>query len=471
MIKKIIKRPLRIFVKNSKPYIIYKDKKYNIKSTEIKDVIKFINKLNKKTTKKIQTDNKPKKDIKKYLNETIKLIGGPISSQNLTQNIEKDTFKINELNKKLEDKKIISNDLIKMLKNDKIDELITFDKNKNKYNLTTKNLIIDGDSIEDIKNKLDDGYNKLQSDIQDITNQKEIFKQEKEKFEELSYLQKESIKNKENKLKLKEKEVSKQQKFIDLNKLDVDKELKDISKKLFGTDRGSKQFFVLYNNFYNLEGDDKYEIKNEKMKNQGNKMYKEDLIKFIIDYENKLKDDEDRLKNEEQQIVEYKGDGKNDFGLYNYQLDKIMKPFKLYIKAIRLEDLKEMINYIYDNNILIGSFILNIDKHWVAIYFDFKNEYVLEYYDPFGEPPRQIIIDLFKKLILSFNINVFIKIKINKIQQQNINSSNCGWFTMYFLIMRYNNYTFKYITKFKDIDKQEDNIEELKDKYDKFGFI
>ena len=53
MIKKIIKRPLRIFVKNSKPYIIYKDKKYNIKSTEIKDVIKFINKLNKKTTKKI----------------------------------------------------------------------------------------------------------------------------------------------------------------------------------------------------------------------------------------------------------------------------------------------------------------------------------------------------------------------------------------------------------------------------------
>ena len=169
--------------------------------------------------------------------------------------------------------------------------------------------------------------------------------------------------------------------------------------------------------------------------------------------------------------MEYKGNGKNDFGLYNYQLDKIMKPFKLYIKAIRLEDLKEMINYIYDNNILIGSFILNIDKHWVAIYFDFKNEYVLEYYDPFGEPPRQIIIDLFKKLILSFNINVFIKIKINKIQQQNINSSNCGWFTMYFLIMRYNNYTFKYITKFKDIDKQEDNIEELKDKYDKFGFI
>jgi hypothetical protein len=65
-----------------------------------------------------------------------------------------------------------------------------------------------------------------------------------------------------------------------------------------------------------------------------------------------------------------------------------MKPFKLYIKSIRLEDLKEMIKYIYDNNILIGSFILNIDKHWVALYFDFINEFVLEYYDPFGKNPR-----------------------------------------------------------------------------------
>jgi hypothetical protein len=37
--------------------------------------------------------------------------------------------------------------------------------------------------------------------------------------------------------------------------------------------------------------------------------------------------------------------------------------------------------------------------------------------------------------------------------------------------MRYNNYTFKYITKFKDINKEEENIEDLKNKYDKFGFI
>jgi len=170
-------------------------------------------------------------------------------------------------------------------------------------------------------------------------------------------------------------------------------------------------------------------------------------------------------------INNYKGNGYNDFGLWNYQIDKIMEPFKLYIKSISIKDLNDMIKYIYNNNILIGGFILNVGKHWVAIYFDFKNEFVLEYYDPFGDQPKKIIIQLFKQLILKFNIEVFVKFKINNIQQQDIKTSNCGWFSMYFLIMRFNNYSFKDITKYKDIKRDEKNIEELKDKYDKFGFI
>jgi wobble nucleotide-excising tRNase len=103
---KKVKRPLRIFTKSNKPYIIYKDKKYNIKSTEIKDMLKFINKLNKKTIKKVSTDNKKKKDIKKYVNESIKLLGSPISSNIQPINLEKDTFLINKLNEKIEKDKI-----------------------------------------------------------------------------------------------------------------------------------------------------------------------------------------------------------------------------------------------------------------------------------------------------------------------------------------------------------------------------
>jgi hypothetical protein len=99
--------------------------------------------------------------------------------------------------------------MLKILKNDKIDDLITYDKKKNKYNLITKTLIIEGNSIDDVKNKLDEGYNKLSQDIEDLNNQKIILKQEKDNFQELVDLQKEAIKNKELKLNLKEKELSK----------------------------------------------------------------------------------------------------------------------------------------------------------------------------------------------------------------------------------------------------------------------
>jgi hypothetical protein len=148
-----------------------------------------------------------------------------------------------------------------------------------------------------------------------------------------------------------------------------------------------------------------------------------------------------------------------------------MEPFKLYIKSITIEELNNVIKYIYDNNILIGGLILNVGNHWTAIYFDFKNEFVLEYYDPFGDPPKFNIIKSFKELILKLNIEVFVKFKINKIQQQDIKTSNCGWFCIYFLIMRFNNYSFKDITKYKNVKRDEKKIEELKDKYDKFGFI
>jgi hypothetical protein len=542
MLKKKIRRPLRIFTKTDIPYIIYKSKKYNIKSTEIKDILKFINKLHKKTTKLIQTDNKPKKDIKTYLNEKIKLIGGPInipSTQNI-QNIEKETFlknelndtinkskleqsllekQINELNKtnsnleksiiekennisllKVKKKKykndqsniskkssIKSNDL-SMIKqgnfedelNNEINLLDDLKKDQKKIKDILDELSVEKNNLENdiinLKSKLKQSqlgselkdtifnkkFNKLQQDIKNI-------EEEKQNFESLTKLQQQSLLNKENKIKEKELELLKKQKELDRKQKysyydkNYSNELLDVrASDLFGFDRNSvAKFIPLYHEFYGLENDPKYK------KNQ--KVSKEDYINFILDKEEQLKEQQQP----EQIQIQEQGNGKNvnDFGLWNYQIDKIMAPFKLYIKAITLDELDDMIKYIYDNKILIGSFILNIGNHWTAIYFDFEKEFVLEYYDPFGEPPKNIIIKSFKDLILKFNIEVFVKFKINKIQQQDIKTSNCGWFTMYFLIMRYNNYTFKYITKFKDTNKDEQNIEQLKDKYDNFGFL
>jgi hypothetical protein len=521
MLKKKIRRPLRIFTKADVPYIIYKSKKYNIKSTEIKDILKFINKLHKKTTKKIETDKNKKKDIKTYINEKIKLEGGPTnvpSTQNV-QNIEKETFLRNELNDTINKSKLEQSVLKKEINNlnqsiiNKENDISILKIKKNKYKNDTSNIskksndlsiIKQGDfeeelnnemnMLDDLKNEiknkeelkqnLDNEINKLQSKLkqskfeielkdtvynkkfnkledekQKIEGEKKNIEQEKENFQSLTKLQQQSILNKQQKLQEKEQELQNKQKdinrkerYINYNKDKTNEDLNIIARGLFNIDRDSTaKFTALYNNFYNLQDQPKYQ--------KTQKVNKEDYINFILD--------------KEDQIANQQGNGKkiNDFGLWNYQIDKIMEPFKLYIKTITLDELDEIIKYIYDNKILIGSFILNTGNHWTAIYYDFTNEFVLEYYDPFGEPPKSIIIKSFKDLILKLNIEVFVKFKINRVQQQNIKTSNCGWFSMYYLIMRYNNYTFKYITKFKSVKQEEQNIEQLKDKYDKFGFL
>jgi len=542
MLRKNIRRPLRIFTKEDKPFIIYKSKKYYIKSTEIKDILKFINKLHKKTTKLIQTDLKPKKEIKKYINEKIKLEGGPVNipyTQNI-QNIEKETFLKNELNDTINKSKLEQSLLEKQIKElnktnnileksiiDKENNISILKVKKKKYkndqsNISKKssiksndlslikqgdfedelnneinmlddlkreknNINYELDNLKDLKIKLEKDINDLQSKLEksEIESklkeniyikkfnqlEKEINKleQDKQNFESLTKLQKQALLNKENKIKEKEldllkkqKESDRKQRYIYYDKNYSNEQLDIRASDLFGFDRNSAAKFIpLYHEFYNLVDNPKYK--------KTQKVNKEDYINFILDKEDILNEQQQQ---QIQQIQE-QGNGKNvnDFGLWNYQIDKIMAPFKLYIKAIILDELDDMIKYIYDNKILIGSFILNIGNHWTAIYFDFEKEFVLEYYDPFAEPPKNIIIKSFKDLILKFNIEVFVKFKINKIQQQNIKTSNCGWFSMYFLIMRYNNYTFKYITKFKNIKQDELNIEQLKDKYDKFGFL
>ena len=593
MLKKRIRRPLRIFTKADVPYIIYKSKKYNIKSTEIKDIIKFINKLQKKTTKKIETDKNKKKDIKTYINKKIELTGGPTStsgptssSNQSTQNIEKDTFKINELNKKIEKKKqeikaitqdvkkndqIINN--IKAIEEEKIDELIKYDKTDNKYKLVTNNLIIEGNSINDIKKKIDKELKKITNEKEDLEDNKlllenEVFKNEfikkninKSLNSILNVIKDDDLikqindrynikmntntnindfnnlfSNNESKIDLLDfiydhlndyendvdnllKKYDKPDlKSIDYNsennniniasilKRDIEKpkkiktnvqvseniitspikEKKNINESPIKEKKYDKNSYVfnfrnkpLNDVFYVIQKDSIYDninnlFKKDNIKIDSNTSY-DDFIKLFpensLDRSILLNYMYDYISN---WIIESEqGNGKSiyNFGLWNYQIDKIMEPFKLYIKTITLDELDDMIKYIYDNKILIGSFILNTGNHWTAIYYDFEKEFVLEYYDPFGEPPKSIIIKLFKDLILKFNIEVFVKFKINRVQQQNIKTSNCGWFSMYFLIMRFNNYTFKYITKFKSIKQEELNIEQLKDKYDKFGFL
>ena len=83
---KYIKRPRRIYYKNGKPYITFKNKKYSISGTDPKTILKIINKLSKKYKKKeLSEDEKNKKSdgINKFL--TVVITSKIYAGQNVDQ--------------------------------------------------------------------------------------------------------------------------------------------------------------------------------------------------------------------------------------------------------------------------------------------------------------------------------------------------------------------------------------------------
>ena len=95
------------------------------------------------------------------------------------------------------------------------------------------------------------------------------------------------------------------------------------------------------------------------------------------------------------------------------------------------------------------SFILNIMPstvkfgHWVAIYMTKQN---LEYYDPLAQEPSPAFLHQIKPILDKWNADNALQFKVNKIRFQRTNSNNCGYFSIKFLVDRYNKLPFKECT-------------------------
>jgi hypothetical protein len=163
-------------------------------------------------------------------------------------------------------------------------------------------------------------------------------------------------------------------------------------------------------------------------------------------------------------------------GLWNYEIDEIMKDYKDkegFLGVIPRDGL----DYIYDKmeERKPLSFIMNTlgsnDKrvgHWVAINIDDDN---VEYYDPLGDEPDDDFNEDIKSIVDKYNSSVFQKFKINKIKKQSDKTNTCGWHSMAFLVKRYNGEDFKDSTGYNDVINGEKNIKKVIKKYKKFGTI
>jgi hypothetical protein len=162
----------------------------------------------------------------------------------------------------------------------------------------------------------------------------------------------------------------------------------------------------------------------------------------------------------------YKGDGLN-----TSEINNIMKYHKNYVGCFPSNFNKYLPKKLPNP----CGFVMNLDNdkkkgsHWVAVYIDKDSS--IEYYDSFGKEPSKDFMKRLNKLISKLKPHTYLKMKINKIKEQNVKSNNCGFFACKFLIDRFNNKPFKECSGYDDSVKGEKDIKKLINKYPTFNYI
>jgi hypothetical protein len=170
------------------------------------------------------------------------------------------------------------------------------------------------------------------------------------------------------------------------------------------------------------------------------------------------------------------GNGKSndDDGLYNDQIDRIMKNIPEFKGCIMRDEIGQLPNIQKHSRI---GFIINTDKHsepgthWDAILIDARPEgsNSIEWFDSFGRNMPDDILRSCKQLVSKLKPTSILKLKQNRVIHQSDDTANCGWFCIQFLIDRLSrNKTFSEASGYDDrmkinnINKDEKEIERFK---------
>lgn len=167
------------------------------------------------------------------------------------------------------------------------------------------------------------------------------------------------------------------------------------------------------------------------------------------------------------------GSGNMKGGLYNYEINELMKKYKGFLGAYAIDQL----NLLKPKSINF-SFIMNTKPikikhgHWVAL---FISPDTIEYYDSLAEEPNRRLVQLLKPILNKHGKkgNIW-QYKINSVKLQKSTTDTCGYFAMKFITDRYNGKTFKQATRFKTIEdsvKGEKDVNKFKSMIKDFGYV
>jgi len=189
--------------------------------------------------------------------------------------------------------------------------------------------------------------------------------------------------------------------------------------------------------------------------------------------------------------------------LYNDQIDEFMQPLEKYgfIGTYMADDLAAIPSKLLQKR---GSLIMNNEpnrdpktgkpnpgQHWLALYWDLRHKndghYTLTfkpgphnqnifYYDSFGRKPSDGIMEQIKqfmdKIRKKFDIKYEILFDYNKCKEQDMRSSECGWFAMQWLTKMYmhdHEPAFDCLTS--DTKEAENDVKEFKEEVRESGEV
>lgn len=528
------KRPLRLFKKNNKRFVKLKKKRYNIKSNLVDaDLVKYIidkmapikrrrtkgapKKLNaihtttppqstgwsdpqverlKLLNKLDENKKKAEEDAKKKAEEDAKKNSQITNIENQLALIPKD---IKKQFKKYQKNQIASS-MSPIPTINEIDDSILKEKRKSSIKQKLKK-IFSPTKIEEELN--DDEFilkskdkeqrlkkNEIDKILQDAKKGNEVKQKEQEENEkEIKRIQ-QIDENTINTAKLLFNSIPKNS-YIAYNPIDksiitgsTQKELYDNMKNQGIIDKkiGSNTFtknWIKDKNLENIPDTNISAIKIKTSKQQtpyyyfGDVKNKKDLGKLIPEQPEEPEEPEKEPEEEEEQD----GQGKGNDGLYDYQINEFMNSLKLdgWLGCISSNEILSLVPKIKPHKRI--SFIMNLDpdymkgSHWVACYIDPKNDLSLEYFDSYADEPTKRFTKDIKKVIEKLDPNYYLKFKINRLIHQRENSNSCGYFSMKFIIDRYNGIPFKDCSGYSDILKSETNLKHFKKQVDEFDYI
>jgi len=258
------------------------------------------------------------------------------------------------------------------------------------------------------------------------------------------------------------------------------KELKGKKLEDFVTESPHKVLVRLHKNIFGASSTTGSKTDGSKGKKSKKEILEEISIKYpnLYDYINKHVDEnpEDVLTDF---VNEQKGDGLTNgkAGLYNFEVAELMKKYatKGFLGAYSIDQMSK----IHPDNRDKISFILNVQPsyikygHFVAVMIS-KDSNTLEYYNPLGDPPSKRFVKQIKKILAKMKFRKAVQFKINRIRFQSYKSSNCGYFSIKFLVNRYDGQSFREASgydHFINIMHSEQEIRKFKKHVQNFGYL